>query len=52
MKGKNKMTTYEKIKCWEKEVKYFARKYGKDSIEVKSAKLNLRLALEKGEKNA
>jgi len=31
----------EKIEYWQKRIKYYQRKYGKDSIEVKSAKTNL-----------
>ena len=30
---------------WEKRIKYYIRKYGKDSIEVKTAKLNLEAAI-------
>ncbi len=29
------------IKDWKKDLAYFKRKYGKDSIEAKAAKLNL-----------
>jgi len=33
------------VKYWQQRIKYYRRKYGKDSIEVKSAKLNLQKAI-------
>ena len=35
---------------WEKRVAYYTRKYGKDSVEVKSARLNMAAATAKTEK--
>jgi len=32
------------VEYWKKRVRYYTRKYGKNSIEVKSAKLNLEKA--------
>lgn len=41
----------DKVSYWQKRVLYYRHKYGKDSIEVKSAKLNLKNAKEGGVKN-
>jgi len=41
------MTQQEKIEYWRKRVTYYSRKYGKNSIEVKSARLNLEIAIRK-----
>jgi len=38
------MELIDKIEDWKKSVAYFRRKYGKNSIEAKSAKLNLEIA--------
>ena len=35
---------------WEKRVKYYIRKYGKNSIETKAARLNLKAAIQKQQK--
>ena len=39
----------EKVLYWQKRIKYYQRKFGKNSIEVKSAKLNLKQAINKAE---
>ena len=38
----------DKVLYWQKRVKYYQRKYGKNSIELKSAKLNLQKAKAEG----
>ena len=42
----------ERVLYWQKRVQFYRRKYGKDSIELKSAKLNLQQALAKAGKEA
>lgn len=38
------MDEIEKVPYWQKECAYFRRKYGKNSIEAKGARLNLAIA--------
>jgi len=39
--------TPERVEYWKKRLAYFIRKYGKNSIEAKAARLNLQEALAK-----